>query len=248
MPSRLQILADDLWVAEGPLVNFYSFPYPTRMVIARLSDGALWIWSPIHLDAQLTDEVAQLGAPAYLVSPNKIHHLFLPEWKAAYPDAKLWGLPPVTRKHRELDFAGILTDSPPPAWRGEIDQVIFHGSIFMDEVVFFHRRSRTALFADLIENFSPGFLSDTPGWRGWRGTIARIWQITEPCGMAPLEWRLSFVRRRVARAALSKVLAWDPDSVMIAHGTPVAHDGRAFIQQSFRWLASPHHRPPRAPR
>lgn len=54
--------------------------------------------------------------------------------------------------------------------------------------------------------------------------------------MAPLEWRLSFVRRRIAREALSRVLAWDPAAVIMAHGTCVTNDGRAFIEQSFRWL------------
>jgi len=237
MPDRLRRFGDDLWIADGPVVDFYSFPYPTRMAVARLSDGDLWVWSPIHLDPRLRDEVEALGKPAHLVSPNKIHHLFLGEWKAAYPGAKLWGLPAVARKRRDLDFGGELGDLPPAAWEREIDQAVFRGSLFMDEVVFFHRPSRTAIFGDLIENFSLGFLRDTPGWRGWRATIARLWQITEPCGMAPLELRLSFIRRRVARQALTKTLAWDPKGVVVAHGTCATTNGRAFIQRSFRWLA-----------
>jgi hypothetical protein len=237
MPDRLRHFGDDLWIADGPVVDFYSFPYPTRMAMARLSDGDLWVWSPIHLDPQLRDEVEALGKPAHLVSPNKIHHLFLGEWKAAYPSAKLWGLPAVARKRRDLEFGCELGDQPPKDWEGKIDQAVFRGSLFMDEVVFFHQLSRTAIFADLIENFSLEFLRDTPGWRGWRTTIARLWQITEPCGMAPLELRLSFVRRRVAREALNKTLAWDPSGVVMAHGTCATTNGRAFIQHSFRWLA-----------
>lgn len=33
----------------------------------------------------------------------------------------------------------------------DIDQAVFRGSIAMDEVVFFHRASRTAIFGDLIQ-------------------------------------------------------------------------------------------------
>ncbi len=40
-------LAEDLWIAEGEIVNFYGFAYPTRSVILRLADGSLWVWSPI---------------------------------------------------------------------------------------------------------------------------------------------------------------------------------------------------------
>jgi hypothetical protein len=233
----LRHFGDDLWIADGPIVNFFSFPYPTRMALVRLSDGGLWIWSPIHLDSQLSDEVEGVGEPAHLVSPNKLHHLFLGDWKMRYPAAKLWGLPAVARKRRDLEFSGELSDLPPKEWEREIDQVVFRGSLVMDEAVFFHRASRTAIFADLIENFSLEFLHGSPGWRSWRTTIARLWRITEPCGMAPLELRLSFVRRRIAREALSRVLAWDPAGVIMAHGTCVTNNGRAFIHQSFRWLA-----------
>lgn len=162
MPARLRRLGEDLWIADGPIVNFYSFPYPTRMALVRLSDGSLWIWSPIHLQPQLHEEVKALGKPAHLVSPTKIHHLFLGEWRKAYPAAKLWGLPALARKRRDLDFNGELGDLPPKEWEREIDQVIFRGSLFKDEVVFFYRASRTALFADLIENFSLEFLHSPP--------------------------------------------------------------------------------------
>jgi hypothetical protein len=80
--------------------------------------------------------------------------------------AKLWGLSAAIRKRRDLKFTAILDDLPLKGWQREIDQVVFRGNILMDEVVFFHRASRTALFADLIGNFSPEFLPDKPVWRG----------------------------------------------------------------------------------
>jgi len=67
---------------------------------------------------------------------------------------------PRPQVHRYTD------DLPLKGWQREIDQVVFRGNILMDEVVFFHRASRTALFADLIGNFSPEFLPDKPVWRG----------------------------------------------------------------------------------
>ncbi len=233
---RLQSVGDRLWIADGPVVDFYSFPYPTRMGVARLGGGKLWIWSPIPLDSQLKEEIDSLGSPTHLVSPNKLHHLFLTEWAEAYPEAKLWGLPAVVRKRRDLHFDAALNDQPPADWEGEIDQVVFRGSLLMDEAVFFHCRSRTVLFADLIENLEGAFLRDTPGWRGWRRAVARLWRITEPHGMAPLEWRLSFVQRERARTALDKVLGWRPNRVVIAHGKWAQENGRAFIRKSFRWL------------
>jgi hypothetical protein len=38
-------------------------------------------------------------------------------------------------------------------WASDIDQAVLHGSFALTEIVFFHLHSRTALFADLIQNF-----------------------------------------------------------------------------------------------
>ena len=45
-----------------------------------------------------------------------------------------------------------LMDAAEPRWTGDIDQVLFKGSFAVTEAVFFHRASRTAIFADLIQN------------------------------------------------------------------------------------------------
>ena len=75
--SRLENVDGASWLAEGETVSFYGFPYPTRGAIARLADGWLWVWSPVRLDAALRHEVDRLGRVAHLVSPNKLHHLYL---------------------------------------------------------------------------------------------------------------------------------------------------------------------------
>jgi len=160
----LGAVADGLFVAEGPTVDFYGFPYPTRMVVARLEGGELWVWSPIELSEALRQEIDALGPVAHLTTPNRIHHLFLGPWKEAYPDAKLWAPPGLAKKRSDLTFDGELGDAPPGAWRGQIEQVVFRGSPFMQEVVFFHRASRTAVFGDLIENFELSFVDEH--WKG----------------------------------------------------------------------------------
>ena len=82
----LQPIAEDLWLAEGPVVSFYGFPYPTRMVLASLA-GGLWCWSPVELTPELEAEVRALGTLRWLVTPNKIHHLFLGPWLERFEGA-----------------------------------------------------------------------------------------------------------------------------------------------------------------
>ncbi len=230
----LESVGKDIWLAEGGLVSFYGFPYPTRSVIVRLGDRSLWIWSPIKPSSDLLDEIDALGPVAHLVSPNKIHHLFLQDWLGPYPDARLWGPQTTIDKRKDLAFQDALTDTPPPAWAGDIDQAWFRGSAFLDEIVFFHRASRTVILGDLIENFSDAFLRRH--WSWWARAIARLDGITAHAPGAPREWRLSFRKKGPARAARDKVLGWNPVQVIMAHGDWQKADGRAFVERSFRWL------------
>jgi uncharacterized protein DUF4336 len=226
--------AEDLWIAEGEIVNFYGFPYPTRCVIVRLADSSLWVWSPIRLSSELKGKVAALGKVAHLVSPNKIHHLYLQEWHAAFPEAKLWGPQSTIKKRSDLPFEAPLEDQTPAEWSDRLDQVWFNGSPVLDEVVFFHKSSQTAILADLSENFSERFLSEN--WKPWQRWIARRWGIVEGTGYAPLEWRLSFFDRKATRRARDRVLAWNPERVVMAHGEVQVSGGRRFLEKAFAWL------------
>ncbi len=228
--AALREFGPGIWVGEGPVVPFYGFPYPTRMAVIRLADGGLFIWSPIALSESVRAEVDALGTVRYLVSPNAIHHLFLAEWKSAYPEARLYASPNLKKKRTDLAFDAELGDEPEPEWAADIDQVMMRGSFAMTEVVFFHRLSRTVIFADLIENFPPDW------FKGWRGVVARLDGIVAPNPGAPREFRWSFTNRRAARAAFQRILAWPIERVIMAHGDPVTADGMVFVRRAFAWL------------
>lgn len=227
-------VADDIWIVDGDNLDFYGFPYPTRSVVVRLQNGGLWIWSPIALTDRLRSEIQTIGRPAHLVSPNKLHHLFLGDWHAAFPDAELWGPASTIRKRGDLPFQPALGDEPPAAWAGQIDQCWVRGSIAMDEIVFLHRRSRTALLADLSQNFSPKWLVEN--WAPWQRFVARLSKIVAGKAYAPLEWRLSFIRRSTLRKAKAEILGWQPAKVIMAHGEWQAQDGSAFLARAFAWV------------
>ncbi|HEY1707646.1 MAG TPA: DUF4336 domain-containing protein [Rhizomicrobium sp.] len=219
-----------IWIADGPVVDFYGFPYSTRMVLIRLQNGDLFVWSPVSLTGPLKNAVDGIGRVAYLVSPNSLHHLSLAEWKASYPHAAICGSRTLAKKRSDLKFDVILNVTQEVPWSAEVEQVEMAGSFALTETVFFHRNSRTALFADLIENFAPDWFS---GWRGW---VARLDGIVAPQGGAPREWRLTFLRRKEARSALNRILAWQPEKAVVAHGASIRHDATTFIERSFRWL------------
>jgi hypothetical protein len=59
----LNPVGEELWTVEGPIVSFYSFPYPTRMAVARLANRQLWLWSPIALTSESAEELMVAHGP-----------------------------------------------------------------------------------------------------------------------------------------------------------------------------------------
>jgi hypothetical protein len=232
-------VADGVWVIDGPAIRMsfplgLTVPFPTRTTIVRLANGTLWVHSPIRLTPALQDAVAALGPVAHLVSSNFIHYAGIPDWAAAFPTARAWASPGVRERaaaHRiDVRFDADLTDTPPPDWAAELDQHVFAGSRVMREVVFFHRASRTLILTDLIENFELDKLA--PRWR-W---LVRLSGACHPDGKAPADMRATFTDRAAARASRQRLLDWDPERVILAHGRWYRENGRAEVERAFRWL------------
>ncbi|HUB11962.1 MAG TPA: DUF4336 domain-containing protein [Acetobacteraceae bacterium] len=230
MNGPLLQFGPEIWIADGPVVSFHGFPYSTRMAVIRLSDGSLFVWSPIALSDRHRASIGALGPVRHIVSPNALHHLFLGEWQSAFPAARVYASPRLRRKRKDLTFDAELGDATEPDWAADIDQVVMHGSFALTEVVFFHRRSHTALFADLIQNFARDW------FKGWRGLLARHGGIVAPNPGSPGDWRASFLNRRAARTSLDKVLAWPIERVLIAHGDLPTGDAAALVRRAFAWL------------
>ena len=226
----LQPFGEDIWLADGPVTAVVGFRYPTRMAVIRLSGSALFIWSPVQLSDELRAAVDALGDVRYVIAPNSLHHLFLGEWRHAYPGAKLFAPPGLRERRKDIAFDGDLDDAPAGEWSPEIDQVLVRGNVITTEAVFFHHKSRTAIFTDLIQHFDPTWFT------GWRAVLARLDLLVAAEPAVPRKFRSAFINRRAARAALRRILAWPAKKVLMAHAAPIEDDGHAFIERAFRWL------------
>ena len=226
----LEPFADDIWIADGGAVTAIAgFHYPTRMAVIRLDDGGLFVWSPVALTPALRDAVAALGGVRCIVAPNALHHMFISEWAAAFPDAALYAAPGLRAARKDIVFTGDLADEAPAAWAGQIDQVIIRNTI-ADEVVFFHRKSGAVLFTDMLQQMPRGW------YKGWRALVAKLDRMTGSEPQTPNKFRMAVRDRAAARAALARIRAWPARSVLMAHGAPVRENGADFIARAFAWL------------
>lgn len=72
--------------------------------------------------------------------------------------------------------------------------------------------------------------------RPFRNALLKLLAVASPHGGVPLDGRLSFTNRDLARQSLEKLLSWDFDQLVIAHGVCVEKDAKPFVERAFRWL------------
>jgi hypothetical protein len=171
--------------------------------------------------------VGTAGRVHFIVAPNRFHHLFVGDWQKAYPDAQTFCAPGLDTKRPDLKFTAILSDDPPPAWADEMDQAFMRALPPLNEIVFFHHKSRTVIFTDLLFNIArhdsayARFLLRLDG--AFHGPAI------------PRSFRLLLRRRRVECVAfLDRLLTWDFDRAILAHGELIDSGAKAAIERA--WL------------
>jgi hypothetical protein len=218
--------AADLWSVARPL-RFWGLETGARMSVVRLNDGGLLVHSPVPLDEKLKAEVDALGTVEAVVAPSRFHHLSVCAWKDAYPQAVFACCPGLEKKRADFAWDRVLGDRPEAEWERELDQVWFAARTMESEVVFFHRRSRTMICADIIFN-----LTDHP--KRLTRVVSRLTSNGKP-GATWLE-RLTIRDRTGARAQIDRMLAWKPERILLAHGRCIERDGEAVLREAYAWL------------
>lgn len=230
----LKPVAPDIWIADGSWIRFYGIPFPTRMTVVRLSNGEIWVHSPIALENDLLEAVSSLGKIRYLVAPNWIHYAWIPSWQEQFPEASTYVSPGVVerakRKGIQLLFEQELCDDAPAVWAEEIDQRVAN-SDYHREVVFFHRASKTLILTDLIENFEK---SKMP-W--WTRPLLKLGGVCDPDGGMPRDMAFTFKKRpEQSTKLISDMIAWGPEKVILAHGRWYDNNGTEELKRAFRGL------------
>lgn len=236
----LKEVDQNIWIVDGNLIQMdmkvFKLPFQTRMTVIKLNDGKLWIHSPIAPNEELFTELDALGKVAYLISPNKIHYAYIADWKQRYPHAQALSSPGVEERAKSqkvrVVFDAPLTDKAPDLWSDEIDQLIFKGSSVIEEVVFFHKSTKTLIVTDLIENFEPEKIASPI-----RRKFYRLARVTAPDGQTPIDYRMTFLgKQREAKSSFSRILNWKPDKIILAHGLCFFENGTDELKRAFRWI------------
>lgn len=226
--DTLMHLGAGLWIAESPL-RWYGIEIGRRMAVIKLANGSLFVHSPAPLSGALRNELDALGEVRFVAPANKVHgHLYMEQYRAAYPQVELFAAPGLDPRRRDLEFDGLLGGIPDPRWAGEIDQIPFLGTRVITEIVFFHRPSRTIILGDICFKLGPSGPPSARIYGHLAGVYGRL--------AMPREIRLTVRNRRAARASVERILEWDFDRILVGHGEIVETGGKEAFRRAFAWL------------
>jgi Domain of unknown function (DUF4336) len=230
-------LASNLWIVDQPDFGTGLAKVGTRMTVIKLASGGLFLHSPTKLDDETKRALDAIGEVRAVVAPSRAHHLFVGDYIKTWPGAKLYGPPGLVGDirdfkarfgaRRDLKLDAVLVDEPQQEWAGEIDQHLFKGAVGLNEVVFFHRSSRSAIFTDLVFNVPADFKDarifyTLVGGRGQFGPHRLV--------------RMIIRDRKAARESVAKILEWDFDRVIVTHGDVLESGGKAKFAAAYSYL------------
>jgi hypothetical protein len=226
--NTVRAITDGLWQILTP-VKFAGVHMPARTVVVELGSGGVLVHSPGRLDDEVRAAIDRIGPVRGLIAPNCFHHLFVDDWRTAYPDAELHIAPGLAKKRSDLE-GQPLTDTAPALWAGEIEQHVWGGIPMIGEVVFVHKPTRTLLNTDMMHNmhYEQRWFART-AWR-MLGSYGRF-------GPSRLERWLA-KDRAALRTSIDRVLEWDFDRVTVAHGDVLECGGKDSVRDGWTWVPS----------
>ena len=230
---HLTSIADNLWTAQQPL-RFVGLEVGTRMTIVRLSNGELILISPIDLDESHRSYLDALGTVQHIIAPNLFHHLFIGKVQTLYPNATVWGVDGLEEKRPDLKLDALVDQ--PGSFSNELDYLPFigfasilpQGIVQANETVFFHRPSRTLILTDTSYNFDQTSSIVIQ-------LAARVLGGYNKLQPSLLE-KLGTRDKTHVADSVRKVLAWDFDRVIPAHGSIVETDGKRAFRRGYEWF------------
>jgi len=214
-----------LWTCWRPL-RFYGIEMGTRMTVCKLSDGTLFVHSPIAPDSVVVAGLRALGAVEHVVAPNKLHHLHVAEFAAQFPDAYCYASPDLPARRPELHFDVVLGDAARPGWSRDLDQCVVRGAFFLDEVVFLHRASGTLILTDLCVEVS----EEWPLLSRIAARIAGVYERHVP--PRAMKWNLRRDKPALRRG-VERILSWDFDRMIVAHGRLVESGAKELFERAY---------------
>jgi hypothetical protein len=217
-------IAPNLWHMERGF-KAAGLPVSSRMTVVRFADGRLWLHSPVRFGEDVAARLRELGELAWIVAPNRAHHLFAKHAQRMFPQAALYGAPGLAAKRPDLAGLIELGDYAPPEWAADLDQVVVRGMPFVNEVVWFHKASGSLIMTDVLQCWC--------GDLDWKtSAYARLTGVRDRLDV-PRTVRLVTRDKALAAGSARIILEWPFTRVITGHNSIVEQDAHAAVARAF---------------
>lgn len=229
--EMLKKIGINIWVAEAQL-KYFGLGVGTRMTVILLANRELAVISPIEVNDAIARQLDDLGTVSHIIAPNLYHYLFAANFQKRYPKATFWAAPGLEVKKPDLTIDRIIQGNANSLWDG-LEYVFFDGfrtlglSGFdaLNECVFFHSASRTLILTDTAFHFDESFPVSvklaTKVIGGYKNLSPSLLE------------KIATSDKAKVKESVNKVLAWDFERVIMAHGSIIENNGKQKFKQGY---------------
>lgn len=212
---------DNIYIVSTPF-KLLGANIGNRMTVIKVSNGTLWLHSPVALSDELLKKVQDWGPVAALIAPNLFHYLHIKDWSNQLSIVPVYGVSGLESKVSDLTINPITQLSDP-----SISFLQIEGMPKANEMVFFHHPSKTLIVTDLLFHLNQA--------RGWSRVLFSAYGINKLLVTTKL-FRMLIKDKHKFKQSIKTMLEWDIERVIMSHGSIISTQAKQAIQKSFDWL------------
>jgi glyoxylase-like metal-dependent hydrolase (beta-lactamase superfamily II) len=249
-----------------PFARGGKIKFGGRATIVKLTMGTLAVFSPVALTDTVREKILSMGGTvSHIIAPDLEHHIFVSDWKAAFPSAKLIGPAGLPEKRAKQALTNpsipkderwdVLFDGPTKAttrvdeaFDADFDYEFVDGHA-NHEIVLFFKPERILIEADLLFNLpATEQYSRVPGGVG--NSLADRVALSTNTTTGDLKWVRRWIwyvvsarDRSSFNESVKRIATWDFGTVIPCHGDVMeGEEGKAAFMRVLQWhLEGKHH-------
>ena len=208
----------DLFFLKMPLMSL-----PVRSTVIKLTQGNVLLSPGSKLSIEQLKSVDNISD---LVAPSLLHCGGIELAATTFQNTKIWAPPNGMKKKPKIKWsAEISADSWP--YQEELTSIPIQGMPEINEVVFFHKKSKTMIVCDLCFN-----LLNAQGISSW--IILNIFGTYRKFGISRLY--LNYVKNHLAfEASLRQLFSYDFDNLVLGHGENLIGNAKNVLRNAFAY-------------
>ncbi|KAH8662081.1 beta-lactamase-like protein [Xylariales sp. PMI_506] len=264
-PAEVMVIRDvtpNVVTLSVPFARVGIFHIGGRATIVRLTSGSLLVVSPVALTPDVKQKVTELGGNVgYIVAPDFEHHIFISEWAAEWPEAKIIGPEGLEEKRAKAQdpkigkekFSFVYTAANHQA--NDIDEAFakdFEVEYIADhpnkEIVLFYKPEKILIQADLLFNLPciEQYSRVPEAAKNTHSILNKIFaSLNSTSGDAKglkrfLWYGVSSKNRTAFNASMQRIASWDFTTLIPCHGETLVDNGKEVFTKIFEWHLKGH--------